>query len=106
MIGMSSAGKDQIKALIEEMFDKLALSFLGHIPRLAHMKYLAISGQKNLGLAHLFVQSMANKNPNMFEQDALKSLLESTYGYIDSLKSRTQSNLTESVDGIIKEAKA
>lgn len=106
MIGMSSGGKDAIKVLIEDMFDKLALGFLGHIPRLAHKKYLAISGQKNLGLAHLFVQSMANKNPNMFEQDALKSLLESTYGYIDSLKSRTQSNLTESIDGIIKEAKA
>jgi hypothetical protein len=106
MIGMSSSGKDAIKTIIEEMFDKLALGFLGHIPRLAHKKYLAISGKPNLGLAHLFVQSMANKSPNIFEQDALKSLLESTYGYIDSLKSRTQSNLTESIDGIIKEAKA
>lgn len=106
MIGLSSYGKESIKALIEEMFDKLALGFLGHIPRLSHKKHLVISGQKNLGLAHLFVQSMANKRPNMFEEDALKSLLSSTYGYIEALKNKTQSNLAEGIDGLVKEAKS
>jgi hypothetical protein len=105
MLGMSSRGKDAIKLIIEDMFDQLALSFVGSIPRLAHLKTFIISGQKNMGLAHLFVQSMANRRPNMFEEDALKSLLDSADGYIEALKNKTQSNLTEGIDGIVKEAK-
>ena len=48
---------------------------------------------------------MQNKAPNPVEQDVLKSLLESANGYVESLKNRTRSNVTERIDGLIREAK-
>lgn len=106
MIGMSSSGKEEIKRLVEDMFDRIALEFIGDIPGLSHRKSLIISGKTNFGLAHLFVKAMADRRPNQTEQDALKSLLDSAHGYIESLKNKTQSNLAESIDGLVKEAKA
>lgn len=106
MIGLSSSGKEEIAQVVEEMFDNIALHFIGEIPSLKGKKILTISSQRNIGLPHLFVQAMANKNPNAIEQDALRSLLISAHGYIESLKSRTKSNVAERIDSIVKEAKS
>lgn len=105
MIGISSSGKERIAAIVEDMFDNIALQFIGDIPKLRNKKTLAISSSRNLGLSHLFVQAMQNKTPNQIEADVLKSLLESAHGYIESLKNRTKSNVTERIDGIMREAK-
>lgn len=105
MIGISSSGKERIAAIVESMFDNIALQFIGDIPKLRNKKIMAISSNQNLGLSHLFVQAMQNKTPNQIEADVLKSLLESAYGYIESLKNRTKSNVTERIDGIMREAK-
>jgi hypothetical protein len=105
MIGISSSGKEQIAAVVEDMFDNIALQFVGDIPKLKNKKKLVISSKRNFGLAQLFVQAMQNKTPNEIEQDVLKSLLESAYGYVESLKNRTKSNVTERIDGVIREAK-
>lgn len=105
MYGISSSSKERIANLVEEMFDSIALDFLGNIPKLRNKKFLAISGQSNMGLPHLFVQAMQNKSPNIIEQDVLKSLLDSSFGYIDSLKSKVQSNITEQIDGLAREAR-
>ncbi len=105
MIGISSSGKEQISSIVESMFDSLALQLIGNIPKLQNKKTLVISSKSNYGLSNLFVQSMQNKNPNSIEQDVLKSLLNSAHGYVESLKNRTASNVTERVDGLIKESK-
>ena len=105
MFGISSSGKAALSKIVEEIFDTIALQFIGDIPHLQNKKRLVISSQPNMGLAHLFVQSMKNKTPNYIEQDALKSLLASSYGYIESLKHKTMSNVTERLDGLAKEAK-
>ena len=104
MNGISSSGKEQIAAVVEDMFDNIALQFVGDIPKLRNKKKLVISSKRNFGLAQLFVQAMQNKTPNPVEQDVLKSLLESAYGYVESLKSRTKSNVTERIDGLVREA--
>ena len=104
MIGLSSKLKEAINAVVEDIFDNIALSFIGDIPRLREKKRLIISGEPNMGLAHLFVQAMGNKAPNPLERDVLKSLLESSHGYIESLKSKTKSNVTERIDGLAREA--
>lgn len=106
MKGLSSAGKEQIHKAVEEIFDKIALKFIGAIPKLAHKKYLVISSKPNLGLPHLYVQAMQNRMPNAVENDALKSLLESTYGFIEGLKGKTRASVTERIDGAVKEAHA
>lgn len=104
MKGLSSAGKDQIHQAVEDIFDKIALQFIGSIPKLKHKKHLVISTQPNMGLANLYVQAMQNRTPNVIEADTLKSLLESAHGFIDSLKHKTRSNITERIDGAVKEA--
>jgi hypothetical protein len=105
MIGISSSSKEKIAAVVEDMFDNIALHFIGDIPRLRNKKMLVISSKPNLGLSHLFVQAMANRTPNSIEKDVLKSLLESAFNYIESLKQRTKSNVTERIDGLIRESK-
>jgi len=104
MFGISSASKEAISKVVEDIFDRIALGLIGDIPRLKHKKLLLISSQPNYGLANLFVQAMGNKTLNPIEADTLKSLLESSHGYLESLKNRTRSNVTERIDGAIKEA--
>lgn len=104
MFGISSSGKESINKVVEGIFDRIALQFIGNIPRLRETKRLIISYQQNYGLSHLFVQAMANRKPNEIEQDFLKSLLESADGYIESLKNRTKSSITERIDGLAREA--
>lgn len=105
MFGISSSGKESIGQIVEDMFDKIALQLIGNIPKLQNKKRLIISYQPNFGLSHLFIQGMNNRKPNIIEKDALKSLLESSYGYIESLKNKTKSNVTERIDGLAREAK-
>lgn len=104
MFGISSSGKESINNIVEGIFDRIALQFIGDIPRLRNVKRLIISSQQNFGLSHLFVQAMSNKRLNEIEQDFLKSLLGSADGYIESLKNRTKSNVSERLDGLVREA--
>lgn len=105
MFGISSSGKEALAKIVEEIFDSIALQFIGDIPKLQSKKRLIISSQPNLGLAHLFVQAMKNRTPNPVEQDVLRSLLSSSHGYIESLKNKTSANVAERLDGIAREAK-
>ena len=105
MFGISSGGKESIGNVVEEIFNRIALQFIGDMPGLKHAKRLIISSERNFGLPHLFIQAMTNRTPNALEQDVLKSLLASSNGYIESLKNRTKSNVAESLDGIAREAK-
>jgi hypothetical protein len=104
MNGISFSGKETIGSIIENMFDNIALQFLGNLPRFKNKKSMVFSTAPNLGLSHLFVQAMENRVPNSVEQDALKGLLASADGYIESVKSQTKSNLIERIDGLTKEA--
>lgn len=106
MIGITSSGKEIIANAVENMFDRIALDFLGNIPRLKNKKMIVFSTEPNMGLSHLFVQAMQNKALNPIEQDVLKGLLVSADGYIEALKSRTKANVTERVDGLVRESKA
>jgi hypothetical protein len=105
MYGVSSNGKDAIGKIVETIFDRIALQFIGDLPRFKDKKRLVISSQPHFGLLHLFVQAMANKTPNSLEKGFLRGLLESSNGYIESLKNKTTSNVVERVDGIAREAK-
>lgn len=104
MFGISSAGKENIGSIVEDLFDQIALQFIGNIPKLKNKKMLIISSSPNLGLPNLFIQALKNKTPNLIEQDVLKSILESAHGYIESLKNKTKSNIVEQIDGLAREA--
>lgn len=104
MYGISSSGKDAISLAIGKMFDELAYKFLGNIPKLRE-KSPFFSSTPKFSLAHIFVQAMSGKEPNFFERDVLRSILNSSYGYIEGLKNKTSSSVVESVDALVKEAK-
>ncbi len=97
-MALSDGSKSGIAKIIEEIFDRIALKFLGNIPSLRGKKILAISTKPNLGLANLFVQSMDNRPPNSIESEALKGLLGSAHDYIDALKTKTQENIIERLE--------
>lgn len=105
MIGVSGASKEQIGKIVDNMFDNLALQLIGDIPRLKNKKLAIISMEPHFGLANLFVKAMQDKAPNQIERDFLKGLLISTDGYIEALKSKTRSNITEAIDGLAREAR-
>lgn len=105
MQGISSTSKENINKIVDNMFDNIALQLIGDIPRLRNKKLAVISMGNHFGLAHLFVQAMQNKVPNEIERDLLKGLLASTDGYIEALKNKTRSNITERVDGMVREAR-
>ena len=105
MLGISSSGREEINRAVEDLFDTIALQLIGDIPKLKYKKLLLISSTKNYGLPNLFVQAMANKTPNPIEQDVLKNLLDSVHGYIETLKSKTKTQIAERVDEIIRQAK-
>lgn len=104
MIGISGRAKDTIGSIVDDMFDNIALQLIGEIPRLKNKKLAIISMENHFGLAHLFVQAMQNRMPNQIERDLLRGLLASTDGYIESLKNKTRSNVTEGIDGLAREA--
>jgi hypothetical protein len=104
MLGLSAKAKEALSEVIENLFDAIALNLLGNIPKLKNKKFLAISGQPNLGLANLFVQAMGNKTPNAQEEQLLTGILNSAYGYVESLKNKTTSNISERIDGFVREA--
>lgn len=104
MIGMSGPAKDNVGKIVNDMFDNIALQLIGDIPRLKGKRLAIISMDRHFGLAHLFVQAMQNKTPNSIEQDLLRGLLNSTDGYIESLKNKTRSNVTEAIDGLARKA--
>src|SRR5579863_4145379 len=101
MIGVSGTTKESIGRIVNDMFDNIAIQLIGEIPRLRNKKLAIISMEPHFGLANLFVQAMANKVPNAVEQDLLRGLLVSTDGYIESLKNKTRTNVTEQIDGLV-----
>lgn len=88
------------------MFDRVAVGLLGHIPPLRNKKSILFSYNPNMTLAHLFVQALGGSRPLPKEQEVMKNLLSTAHDYIESLKSKTKANLTESIDSYVKEARA
>lgn len=105
MYGISSSGKEAIEIAISKMFDSLAYKLLGNIPKLRN-KSPFFGSTPIMSLAHIFVQAMSGKEPNHLERDVIRGILNSSYGYIEGLKNRTSSNVVESIDAIVKEARA
>ena len=104
MYGISSSGKEAIELAISKMFDSLAYKLLGNIPKLRN-KSPYFGSNSPFSLAHIFIQAIGGKEPNHFERDVLRSILNSSHGYIEGLKNRTSSNVVESIDALVKEAK-
>ena len=104
MYGISSSGKEAIAFAVDKMFDTLSYKLLGNIPKNRN-KSSFWTILPAMTLANIFIQAIGNREPNGLERDVLKSILNSSFGYIESLKHKTSSNIVESVDALVKEAK-
>lgn len=105
MFGLSSSSREAIGKHVEDLFDKMSIMFAGPSAKTKHKKHLIFNTRNTATLANLFVEAMANQSPNPLELDVLKSLLDVSNSYMDSLKEKTRANIIERVDGIVKEAK-
>ncbi len=104
MYGISSSGKESIELAISKMFDLLSYQLLGNIPKLRN-KSPFFGSSPQMSLAHIFIKALGGREPNFLERDVLKSILSSSYGYIEGLKNRTSSNVVEAVDALAREAR-
>jgi len=105
MHGITSHSKDQIKRVVEDLFDKTALRLLGPIPKLHHKKITLLGFAEGITLATLFVQAMNNRWLNNTEQDVITGILGGAFGYIEALKSKTSNAISERIDGLAREAR-
>lgn len=105
MTGLPFGSKESIRKVVENLFDRMSVEFLGDLPKLKEVKRLIVSKQLEFNLPHLFIQGMNNKTPNQIEKGVLKSLIESSSGYMEALKNKTKSNISENIDAIVREAK-
>jgi very-short-patch-repair endonuclease len=103
--GLHTQTKEQIHRVIHDLFDKAALSLVGPIPKLHHKKITLLGFAEGLTLASLFVAAMNNKWLNHVEQDVLKGILDNTYNYINVLKNKTSTNVTNRVEALAREAR-
>jgi hypothetical protein len=105
MYGISSSAKEQITKLVDNLFDKTALRFLGNVPKLQQKKHMLIGFETPVNLANLFLETMGNRYLNNTEQDVLKSILSGAYSYIDILKNKTSNNIVQQIEGLAREAR-
>jgi hypothetical protein len=105
MHGISSQSKTQIDKVVSDLFDKTALRLLGPIPKLHHKKHTLLGFAEGITLATLFVQAMNNNWLNNIEQDVITGILGGAFGYIEALKSKTTSSISERIDGLAREAR-
>jgi hypothetical protein len=82
---------DRIQDFVSAKFDKIALRFLGIIPRLSRNKTELRTTRSSL--ASLFLQALGTREPNQTEEDALKMCLRIASDYMESLKQKTQAEI-------------
>ena len=82
---------DRIQDFVSAKFDKIALRFLGIIPRLSRNKTELKTARSSL--SSLFLQSLGTREPNQNEEDALKMCLRIASDYMEALKQKTQAEI-------------
>jgi len=105
MHGIHSSTSESIKKVVDDLFDKTALRFLGHVPKLHHKRHTLIGFEAGASLAYLFLQAMGNKYLNNVEDDVLKGLLAGAYGYISTLREKTSNNIVQQIEGMARQSR-
>ena len=100
MKGLPPKTSKSISKIVEGKFDKLALSFLGIIPKIEENKSILLSTKRN-SLVYLFFKALNSKKPTKQEKDLLKVILSIANGYIDGLKERTKSRILQEMNSYV-----
>lgn len=102
MKGLYSGVKKLISNTIDSLFNRVTQDILGVNPK-EESKSISFRSLPKNSLANLFAESLDNPFPNHVEQDVLKNLLDTTSNYLDSLKLKTQANVTNAIDAYVKD---
>lgn len=105
MQGISTQSKEQINRVVEDLFDKTALRLLGPIPKLHHKRFTLLGFLEGATLATLFIQALNNRYLNNTEQEVMRGILGGAFGYIETLKGKTATAISERLDGLAREAR-
>ena len=103
MKGISSSTKKRVYELVDDLFDKMSLSFLGNIPSLRNKKNILFTSRPDYTLAHLFLKGLGSNNPNPQEEEAMKNILSTAEEYVSSLRSKTKAQLVDKIDAYVRE---
>jgi len=85
---------DKISSIIDTLFSEMTKDFLGFNP-----KNKRISKQNN-NLVKLFLTGLGSENINTEERNILKTILSSTYDYVDSIRSKTKARINSRLSGL------
>ena len=103
MKGLSSSTTNKLKELVDDFFDRMAITLLGATPNLKKKKAIVFTSKPSLTLAHIFLKSLETDKPLPTEEEALKTILSTAESYIDSLREKTKAGLLHKVDSYVKE---
>jgi very-short-patch-repair endonuclease len=102
MKSLSPGAREKIEGSIDTLFDNVMMRLLGPWGK---KKTILFSSKGESTLAHLFVQSLRNREPTPPEKDMLKGLLSTAASYINALKERTKGNVIDKLDAQVKSGK-
>ena len=93
---MKSKTTNSILNIVDDLFDKMSISFLGFDPK---SKTLDTGGRN---LISIFMKGLNSTSPTADEKDVLKTSLQITKAYIDGLKSRTQTRILDKINSEVE----
>lgn len=102
MKGLSLKLIDKIEEIIGTQFDKIALDFLGIVPKLSKEKKIIFTTARS-SVTSLFLQALGHRKPSQDEEEVLKGLLRIASGYMEALKIRTQTKAVQSANAYAQE---
>lgn len=101
MEGLTSSSKKKIFEYVDSLFDNLSEFVTGKTPK--NKKQIIFKTRPTQNIVDLFLKNLepqGNLLPK--EEEALKNLLSTADEYIESLKSKTKVELSETIDAYIK----
>ena len=73
MRGIGGITRGALGKIVDEMFDRIAVDLIGHIPAYKSRKTVLFSSNPSRTLAHLFVQALGAQKPMPKEEEVLKT---------------------------------
>lgn len=104
MKGLSLKAFDAIEAMIKNRFDAISMKFLGLIPKKIKEKVITFSTTNEPNMISLFLQALGSKEPNVIEEQTLKTMLRVSNGYLDALRDRTAAKIMHEIESQVTNA--
>lgn len=96
---MKSSTVEKITTLIDTLFSDMSKDFLGFNPKTKKIS------SKTKNLVTMFMAGLGKKDLNEIEKQILKTSLEITFNYMDTIRSQTKARVLDKVNAYMEEQK-